>query len=65
MCYTSGIAVLPKRQQHIAFARHFEELTPGYVVFGSDDTHPEIYSVAKHRTANRPQGQAMVWLCSG
>ena len=52
-------------RQHIAFARHFGELTPGHVVFGSDDTYPEIYSVAKHRKANRYQGQAMVRPWSG
>jgi taurine dioxygenase len=52
-------------QQHIAFAHHFGELTPGHVVFGSDDTYPEIYSVAKHRTANRHQGQAVIRPWSG
>jgi taurine dioxygenase len=35
------------------------------VVFGSDDTYPEIYSVAKHRTANRHQGQAVIRPWSG
>ena len=38
--------------QHINFARYFGAPTPGHVVFGSDETYPEIYSVAKHRTAN-------------
>jgi taurine dioxygenase len=52
-------------RQHIAFAHHFGELTPGHVVFGSDDTYPEIYSVAKHRTANRHQGQAVIRPWSG
>jgi taurine dioxygenase len=52
-------------RQQIAFARHFGELTPGHVVFGNDDTYPEIYSVAKHRTANRHQGQAVVRPWSG
>jgi taurine dioxygenase len=52
-------------RQHIAFARHFGELTPGHVVFGSDATYPEIYSVAKHRKANRYQGQALVRPWSG
>jgi alpha-ketoglutarate-dependent sulfate ester dioxygenase len=52
-------------QQQIAFARHFGELTPGHVVFGSDDTYPEIYSVAKHRKANRHQGQTLVRPWSG
>jgi taurine dioxygenase len=52
-------------QQHIDFARHFGELTPGHVVFGSDDTYPAIYSVAKHRKANRHQGQALLRPWSG
>ncbi len=38
--------------QHIRFARYFGSPTPGHVIFGSDETYPEIYSVAKHRTAN-------------
>lgn len=46
-------------QQHIDFARQFGELTPGHVVFGGDDEYPEIYSVAKHRKANRYKGQAL------
>jgi alpha-ketoglutarate-dependent taurine dioxygenase len=36
----------------IAFARQFGELTPAHVVFGGDAVYPEIYSVAKNRTAN-------------
>jgi taurine dioxygenase len=52
-------------QQHIDFARQFGELTPGHVVFGSDDAYPEIYSVAKHRKANRHQGQALLRPWSG
>lgn len=47
-------------QQHIDFARQFGELTPGHVVFGGDAQYPEIYSVAKHRKANRYQGQALL-----
>jgi taurine dioxygenase len=47
-------------QQQIDFARHFGELTPGHVVFGNDAAHPEIYSIAKFRTANRHQGQAIM-----
>ncbi|WP_089936796.1 TauD/TfdA dioxygenase family protein [Candidatus Entotheonella palauensis] len=43
-------------QMQIDFARQFGELTPGHVVFGNDDTYPEIYSVAKHRKANRYRG---------
>lgn len=52
-------------QQHIAFARQFGDLTPGHVVFGNDHTYPEIYSVAKHRTANRHQEQALLRPWSG
>jgi taurine dioxygenase len=52
-------------QQHIAFARQFGELTPGHVVFGNNETYPEIYSVAKHRTANRHQEQALLRPWSG
>lgn len=38
--------------QHVAFARQFGDPTPAHVVFvGQDDEHPEIYSIAKHRTA--------------
>ncbi len=42
--------------QHIAFARHFGDPTPGHVVFGGDAVHPEIYHVAKHRVANSVVG---------
>lgn len=52
-------------QQHIDFARQFGELTPGHVVFGGDEQYPEIYSVAKHRKANRYQGQALIRPWSG
>ena len=51
------------RDQHIdhahqiAFARHFGELTVGHAVFGHIEDYPEIYAIAKHRTANRSQGQ--------
>ena len=37
---------------HVAFARQLGEPTIGHAVFGHDDNFPEIYSVAKHRTAN-------------
>ncbi len=43
-------------QMQIDFARQFGAPTPGHVVFGNDDTYPEIYSVAKHRKANRYRG---------
>ncbi|MGI9596149.1 MAG: TauD/TfdA dioxygenase family protein [Acidimicrobiales bacterium] len=36
----------------VTMARRFGRPTPGHVVFGGDDEHPEIYSIAKHRTAN-------------
>lgn len=38
--------------QHVHFARQFGDPTPGHVVFGEDGEHPEIYSIAKYRTAN-------------
>ena len=40
-------------EQHLAFARQFGELTIGHAVFGNVDRYPEIYSIAKHRKANR------------
>ena len=39
-------------QAHVALARQFGTPTPGHVVFGGEGQHPEIYSIAKHRTAN-------------
>lgn len=36
----------------VAFARQFGELTPAHVVFGGENEFPEVYSVAKNRTAN-------------
>ena len=38
--------------QHVALARQFGEPTIGHAVFGHVEGHPEIYSVAKNRTAN-------------
>src|SRR3954470_22665393 len=38
--------------QHVAMARQFGEPTIGHAVFGHVEGHPEIYSVAKKRTAN-------------
>lgn len=38
--------------QHVAMARQFGEPTIGHAVFGHVDGFPEIYSVAKNRTAN-------------
>lgn len=45
-------------EQQLAFARQFGELTPGHPVFGHVQGHPELYSIAKHRKANRHEGQA-------
>lgn len=39
--------------QHRAFSRQFGELTVGHAVFGNVEGYPEIYSIAKHRKANR------------
>ena len=39
-------------ESHIRFARQFGSPTPGHIVFGGDSAYPEIYSIAKHRTAN-------------
>ena len=46
--------------QQIAFARHFGELTVGHPVFGFVDGHPQIYSIARERTANRFEGDRLV-----
>jgi len=51
--------------QQIAFARQFGDATPGHVVYGNTDTHPEIYAVAKNRKANRFQGEVMYRAWSG
>ncbi len=51
------------RDQHldhagqIAFARQFGELTVGHPVFGHVEGYPELYSIAKHRTANSHGGE--------
>ncbi len=37
---------------HVAFARQMGEPTIGHAVFGHEDGFPEIYSIAKFRTAN-------------
>lgn len=39
-------------ESHVRFARYFGSPTPGHVVFGGDSQFPEIYSVARERTAN-------------
>ena len=45
-------------EQQIDFSRQFGALTPGHPVFGHVEGHPELYSIAKHRKANRHSGQA-------
>lgn len=44
--------------QHVAFSQQFGELTLGHPVFGHVDGYPQLYSIAKHRKANRHTGQA-------
>jgi alpha-ketoglutarate-dependent sulfate ester dioxygenase len=46
--------------QHVAMARQFGEPTIGHAVFGHVEGHPEIYSVAKNRTANAKYEAMMV-----
>ncbi len=52
-------------RRHIALAKAFGETTAGHVVYGSDGEYPQIYSVAKHRKANRFQGQTLFRAWSG
>ena len=51
--------------QHVAMARQFGELTIGHAVFGHVEGFPEIYSVAKNRTANENRTAMMVTPWSG
>jgi alkyl sulfatase len=51
--------------QHAAMARQFGEPTIGHAVFGHVEGHPEIYSVAKYRTANENRAAMMVTPWSG
>ena len=51
--------------RHVAFARQFGEPTPGHVVFGSEDDHPEVYSIAKFRAANAKRGTSPIRPWSG
>ena len=51
--------------QHVAMTRQFGEPTIGHTVFGHVDGYPEVYSVAKNRTANENREQMMVTPCSG
>lgn len=46
--------------QHVDLARQFGEPTIGHAVFGHVDGYPEIYSVAKNRTANEKYDAMMV-----
>jgi alpha-ketoglutarate-dependent taurine dioxygenase len=46
--------------QHVRFARQFGRPTIGHPVFGHDADFPEIYSVAKQRTANSHRQARMV-----
>src|SRR6059058_4954892 len=51
--------------QHVAMARQFGAPTIGHAVFGHVEGYPEIYSVAKNRTANENREQMMVTPWSG
>ena len=51
--------------QHVAMARQFGEPTIGHAVFGHVEGFPEIYSVAKNRTANENRMEMMVTPWSG
>lgn len=51
--------------QHVDFARQFGDPTPAHVVFGGDDIHPEIYSIAKFRKANAKRDTAVLRPWSG
>lgn len=46
--------------QHVAMARQFGDPTIGHAVFGHVDGYPEVYSVAKNRTANKYRTAKMV-----
>jgi taurine dioxygenase len=51
--------------QHVAMARQFGEPTIGHAVFDHVEGYPEIYSVAKNRTANENREAMMVTPWSG
>jgi len=51
--------------QHVAMARQFGEPMIGHAVFGHVEGYPEVYSVAKNRTANENREQMMVTPWSG
>lgn len=52
-------------EQHIQFACNFGELTHGHPVFGAVEGYPEMYSVGKHRTDKRSQGEGLIRPWSG
>lgn len=47
-------------ESHVALARRFGQPTPAHVVFGGESEHPEVYSIAKHRTANTGHGAPLL-----
>ena len=51
--------------QHVAMARQFGDPTIGHAVFGHVEGYPEVYSVAKNRTANENRTAMMVTPWSG
>ena len=51
--------------QHLDFARQFGELTPGHAVYGGIEGYPEIFAVAKHRKANRFDGEMLTRAWTG
>lgn len=51
--------------QHVSFARHFGNPTPGHVVFGGEPDHPAVYSVAKFRAANSKRVAAALYPWTG
>lgn len=49
-------------ESHVRMAEHFGEPTPGHVVFGGEEHHPAIYSIAKFRKANSKGSSGLrVW----
>lgn len=44
----------------VAMAHQFGAPTPGHVVFGGEEAHPAVYSIAKFRTANSGQGAPLL-----
>jgi taurine dioxygenase len=47
---------------HVRMATQFGEPTPGHVVFGGEEMHPAIYSIAKFRKANSKARQGLrIW----